>query len=951
MFLRYSLLISFFLLSSAPLFAASQNKLISKKFDWQVAQTPHFDLYFYPGAEKLLPAVASQLEKSYDSVTQYLGVSIPGRSPFFLFLNHNEFEQNNIVDVGEGTGGVTEAFKNRFLVFNDGTQKWLEHVIVHEFTHVAQFHVFYSGFWKSVRLLKSVLYPLWFVEGMAEYSSGEIDEVLKEMVLRDAVTSKMFIPLPMLHGFNHVKPHEVTLAYKTGEATLDFIAREYGKEKIGILLQNISEKYDMNSALQEVLGLSLSQLDAKLQESLEEKYAEESAGLKEPDFYGQALTRPDHLYPVFNSNPAFFPDGKEFVYLSDKEGFTEIFRYDLPLSRSLPLNIQKKFPEMVENIHRDGSALAVSPDGAALLFAGESKQRDYLYLYDTKRDRLKRIGFALDSVSSPQFSPDGKKILLVGMKDGITDIYICRKDGTGLKQLTDTFADENFCRFFPDGKKILFSREAVQHSTPSLPRRDLWSLALETGEETRLTHLSGEAIQPAFAPSGTEIVFVNDATGIPNLYKIPATGGEAVQLTEVIGGNFYPAYSFNGKEILFVSHRQGEQHIYRTSPHFLEAWRRPESGAAFQNNPLSSQQRPEERAGDLRTSSAAATPAAASNTILLGGRAYGFKASTDFFFPVLFYSSTDGLFLSAFWQASEMLGNHQVQAGVTYASALNFLNYQIFYSYLRFRPQLFLGFIGDTQDNVFTTTRERRREDAQFVGIAYPLDRFDRIQFRFLTTQRKVQFTDDNFIAVRFTGRENVASFSFLRDLSQGRYLETTRGYRILTTYEESNKAWDSTLEYRNIFLIFHHFTPVQKESTIAFRIFSGASFGQDRQIFRTGGSDLLRGYGRFDPDSAASRFVISNLEFRFPLFFDVNYHLWFLFPDFLFKNIYAAVFTDNGILWNNGDYGNLKNSMGLGLRFQTFVLQTFPVILQFDWARRTSNGDQIFYLSLGPNF
>lgn len=965
-----------FFVELSTVYSASQNKLISKKLTWKVAQTEHFDLYYYQGAEQLLVPVSVNLEKAYQKVTQQLRIPIPGRSPFFLFLNHNDFEQNNIVDVGEGTGGVTEAFKNRLLIFNDGTQKWLEYVTVHEFTHELQFEVLYSGFWKSARLLKSVLYPLWFMEGMAEYFSGDIDEVQKEMILRDAVTTKEFIPLKMLHGFNHVKPHQVTLAYKTGDAALSFIAREYGEDKIGILLKNLEEKFDINSVLQEILGLNLSQLDAKLLESLEEKYSEEiqTLDLKEPDFYGQMLTHPDHLYPVFNSNPAFFPDGKAFVYLSDKEGYVELFRYDLTLSRASSLNIQKSFPGLIENIHQDGSALSVSPDGRTILFAGESNQKDYLYLYDSKRNELRRLNLPLENVSSPQFSPDGKKIVFVGMKDGITNLYICQKDGKEFKQLTDTFEDENYPRFFPDGKRILFSREFVKRDSCTVYERQLWVFSLESGLETQLTFLPGKKIQPAISPSGTEITFVDDVNGISDLYRISVNGGNPTQLTQVVGGNFYPVYSPDGKEIVFVSHRHGEQHLYKTPVENLVLVQKSadKTSASLSQLPQEFQRRKNEienptapnESFSQKNTETLASPALKdesamppANFSLRGGRPYRFNASTDFFFPILFYSSTDGLYLSAYWQASEMLGNHQIQAAVTYASAYDFLNYQVYYSYLKYRPQFYLGFLGDTQENVLLTTRESRREDAQFVGVAYPLNRFDKIQLRFLTTQRREQFTDDSFVTVRFAGRENIASMSFSRDVSQGRYLEPTSGYRLSASYDESNESIRSSLDYRNFFLTFHKFVPFHKESTVALRIFGGGSMGQDKQFFRTGGSDMLRGYGRYDTNFAANHFVISNLEYRFPLFLNLDYHVWFLFPDFLFKNIYGVVFMDTGILWDTRDQilnyssADTKNSLGLGLKFQTFVLQTFPIIIQLDWARRTADGDQTFYISLGPNF
>ena len=304
-----------------------------------------------------------------------------------------------------------------------------------------------------------------------------------------------------------------------------------------------------------------------------------------------------------------------------------------------------------------------------------------------------------------------------------------------------------------------------------------------------------------------------------------------------------------------------------------------------------------------------------------------------------------------------MLGNHQLQTAVTYASALDFLNYQVLYSYLRFRPQFFVGVQGDTQENVFVTTRERRREDAQFVGITYPLNRFDSLTTRFLTTQRNVQYTDDDFVALRAVGRENVAGLSFVRNISQGRYLETTSGYRFSINGEESDDALGSTLDYRNLFWDYNHFVPAPSEGTVAFRLMGGASFGSDKQFFRTGGSDLLRGYERFSLQNASSRFAIANLEYRFPIVLNANTHIWFLFPDFLFKNVYGHIFMDQGILWEHApdlarqQLKDIKHSIGVGLRFQAFVLQTFPISIQADYARRTVDGEQVFYLGFGPHF
>jgi hypothetical protein len=161
---------------SHPLWAVfGQNKVRVDAFPWRVVSTPHFDVYTTPASDPFLPRAIEILESAHARITADLAVPIPERTPVFLFPTHNTFEQNNIVgEVGEGTGGVTEAFKNRLLIFHDGTDAWLRHVLPHEFTHVVEFEALYGGFWRSARLLKSPFYPLWFMEGLAEYESGDV---------------------------------------------------------------------------------------------------------------------------------------------------------------------------------------------------------------------------------------------------------------------------------------------------------------------------------------------------------------------------------------------------------------------------------------------------------------------------------------------------------------------------------------------------------------------------------------------------------------------------------------------------------------------------------------------------------------------------------------------------------------------------------------------------------
>ena len=59
-----------------------------------------------------------------------------------------QLQQTNIVQIDEGTGGVTEAFKNRLMIFNDGSEEWLSIDLPRIHARKVQSTILYGGWWK-----------------------------------------------------------------------------------------------------------------------------------------------------------------------------------------------------------------------------------------------------------------------------------------------------------------------------------------------------------------------------------------------------------------------------------------------------------------------------------------------------------------------------------------------------------------------------------------------------------------------------------------------------------------------------------------------------------------------------------------------------------------------------------------------------------------------------------
>jgi hypothetical protein len=132
-------------LSSAQYFG--QNKVQYTSFDWQIIQTEHFDVHFYPQERVAAMDAARMAERSYARLSRVLGHRFRERKVIILYASHSDFQQTNTTtgDVGEGTGGFTDFFKQRNIMPLTGSYADIDHVLAHEMTHQFQLDVFSQG--------------------------------------------------------------------------------------------------------------------------------------------------------------------------------------------------------------------------------------------------------------------------------------------------------------------------------------------------------------------------------------------------------------------------------------------------------------------------------------------------------------------------------------------------------------------------------------------------------------------------------------------------------------------------------------------------------------------------------------------------------------------------------------------------------------------------------------
>ena len=151
-----------------------RNKVQYGDKDWKYIQSEHFDFYYYQGGRKLAEFAAAVAESSFSSLNELFNYNLIDRIPVIIYRSHNDFSETNTSPsaLPESVGGFTEFLKNRVVLPFEGNYEQFRHVIHHELTHAVMLQFLYgAGPGSIISGISRMMPPLWFIEGLAEYTS------------------------------------------------------------------------------------------------------------------------------------------------------------------------------------------------------------------------------------------------------------------------------------------------------------------------------------------------------------------------------------------------------------------------------------------------------------------------------------------------------------------------------------------------------------------------------------------------------------------------------------------------------------------------------------------------------------------------------------------------------------------------------------------------------------
>ena len=203
---------------------------------------------------------------------------------------------------------------------------------------------------------------------------------------------------------------------------------------------------------------------------------------------------------------------------------------------------------------------SVSADGSKIAFTSYAKGSPAIFVFSVDPVRDLRFYNQVASMNGqPSFTPDGKQIVYSSSAGRCCRIFIAGLDGRGFRPITAGGFIDTEPKVNPkSGSAIVFS------SGRSGPEQ-IYMMSIDGTDIERLSDGTGEASNPAWAPTGQIIAYAwtrGYAQGKFNIFTMDVSSRQYVQLTHDEGRNENPSWAPDGAHLAFMSNRTGRSQIW-----------------------------------------------------------------------------------------------------------------------------------------------------------------------------------------------------------------------------------------------------------------------------------------------------------------------------------------------------------------------------------------------------
>ena len=205
--------------------------------------------------------------------------------------------------------------------------------------------------------------------------------------------------------------------------------------------------------------------------------------------------------------------------------------------------VLKEFEHVIEapNWTKDSKHLVYNSNG-------------HMFTYEMATGEVKEIntGFAIDCNNDHVLSPDNSELAVSHFtnEDATSRIYILPLSGSTPRLVTEK-GPSYLHGWSPDGKRLAYCAERNG-------QYDIYTIAVDGGEETQLTNLPGLDDGPEYSPDGKYIWFNSVRSGLMQVWRMEADGSNPTHMVQEEANGWFPHVSPDNQWVVYIAYKKGD---------------------------------------------------------------------------------------------------------------------------------------------------------------------------------------------------------------------------------------------------------------------------------------------------------------------------------------------------------------------------------------------------------
>ncbi len=260
----------------------------------------------------------------------------------------------------------------------------------------------------------------------------------------------------------------------------------------------------------------------------------------------------------FTGQPGVF--GSRIAFALTGKGPHEIAVVDMDGART----------SVVTKMGSDSLLPAFSPTGGEIAFTSYLRNNPDLYVVSAGGGRARRVSKSAGLNTGAAWGPGGHVLALTMSYEGNSEIYkIDPGDGRVEARLTNNPAIDSSPCFSPDGSQIAFVSN--RQGSPQI-----FVMSASGGGAKRVTFQGKYNQTPRYSPRADkpQIAFTGrDERGVFDIFILDVKSGKIDRLTQGHGSNLDPTWSPDGRLLAYVSSRGGLWVQNPETHHEVQIWR------------------------------------------------------------------------------------------------------------------------------------------------------------------------------------------------------------------------------------------------------------------------------------------------------------------------------------------------------------------------------------------